>query len=175
MRMEQANHLLALSSSTSVKGKMSKLVTEKVVNKSLLKKTYVKPTTQAVNTVLMKHIEDVVGPATHLSLGISRSSPLFNPTGKLGEQHVVCAPNRAAVTETLEAFQKQQSNFSRATFIVNDMALVKKNCPTRRNGKVWIFLKNTRILLNLFVSSHGKNKKHLMLMKFANMCLVHIP
>jgi hypothetical protein len=42
MRMEQANHLLALSSSTSVNGKMSKPVT-KVVNKSL-KKTYFKTT-----------------------------------------------------------------------------------------------------------------------------------
>jgi hypothetical protein len=31
----------------------------------------------------MKYIEDVVGPATHLTLGdISRSTPLFKPTGK---------------------------------------------------------------------------------------------
>jgi hypothetical protein len=53
MRMEQANHLLALSISTSVKGKMSKPVTENVVKKSLLKRSYVKPTTQSVNTDLM--------------------------------------------------------------------------------------------------------------------------
>jgi hypothetical protein len=125
MIMEQANHLLALSSSTSVKGRMSKPVTEKVVNKSLQKKTYVRSTTQAVHKDLMKHIEDVLCPATHLSLGISRSIPLFSPTGKLGEQHVVCAPSKATVTETLEAFKKQQSNFSRATLSVNDTAAMK--------------------------------------------------
>jgi prophage antirepressor-like protein len=88
--MEEANHLLALTSSTSVKSRMSKPVTE-VVHKSLQKKTYVK-TTKAVDKDLMKHIEDEVGSAKHLSLGISRSNPFFKPTGKLGEQHVVCAP-----------------------------------------------------------------------------------
>jgi hypothetical protein len=76
MSMEEANHLLALSSSTSVKGKMSKPVAEKAVNKSL-KRTYVRPTKQTVDKDLLKHVEDVVGPATHLSMGISRSSPLL--------------------------------------------------------------------------------------------------
>jgi hypothetical protein len=157
MRMGKANILLALSSSTSVKGRMSKLVTEMVVNISLLKMTYVKPTTHAVQKDLMKQIEDVVCPAKHLSLGISRSYPHFNPTGKLGEQHVVCAPSKATVIEALEAFQKQQSIFPRATFIVNDSAIVKY-CSTRRNGKVWVLLKNARILLNLFVSLLGKTR-----------------
>jgi hypothetical protein len=92
MRMEKANHILALSISTSVKCRMSKPITKMVVNRSLLKKTYLKSTTKAVHEDLMKHIEDTVCPASHLSQGISRSSPFFNPTGKLGEQHVVCAP-----------------------------------------------------------------------------------
>ncbi len=74
----------------------------------------------------MKHIEDTIGLATHLSQGMSRSSPLFNPTGKVGEHHVVYVPSKASVTETLEAFQKQQSNFSRTTFIVNDTVVMKK-------------------------------------------------
>jgi predicted aspartyl protease len=125
MKMEKANHLLDLSSSTSVKGRMSKSVTEKVVNKSLLKKTYLEPT-KTVHKDLMKHIEDTVCPSTHLSQGISRRSPVFNPTRKLGEQHVLCAPSKATVTETLEAFQKQQSNYSRATFIVDDTHINKK-------------------------------------------------
>jgi hypothetical protein len=77
MRMEQANNLLALSSTTSAKGKMSKPVTT-VVNKSPLKKTYVK-TARTVDNGLMKHNEDVIGPATHLTMGISRSNPLFKP------------------------------------------------------------------------------------------------
>jgi hypothetical protein len=74
----------------------------------------------------MKHIEDIVCTATHLSQGISRSSPLFNPTGNLGEQYVLCAPSKATVTEILDAFQKQQSIFSRATWVVNDTAMVKR-------------------------------------------------
>ena len=109
---------MALSSSTSAKGKMSKPVT-RVVNKSPMKKTYVK-TTKTVDNGLMKHIEDVIGPATHLTIGISRSSPLFKPTGKVGEEHIVCAPTKATVQETLEAFQRQQANFSKGTYIVND-------------------------------------------------------
>jgi hypothetical protein len=80
---------------------MSKPVIEKVVNISILKRTYVKPATQTVNKDLMKHIEDVVCHAIHVFLGISRSDPLFNPTGELGEQHVLCSPGRASVTETL--------------------------------------------------------------------------
>ncbi len=40
MRMETANHSLALCSSTSVKGRMSNLVTEKVVNRSLRKRLF---------------------------------------------------------------------------------------------------------------------------------------
>jgi hypothetical protein len=68
MRMEQASHLLALSSTTSAKGKMPKPVTT-VVHKSPLKRIHVK-TTRTVDNGLMKHIEDVVDPATHLTLGI---------------------------------------------------------------------------------------------------------
>jgi hypothetical protein len=68
----------------------------------------------------MKHIEDVIGPATHLTMGISRSSPRFKPTRKVGEEHIVCAPTKATIQETLEAFQRQQANFSKGTFIVND-------------------------------------------------------
>jgi hypothetical protein len=122
----------------------------------------------------MKHIEDVVGPATHLTLRISRCSPLFKPPRKVGEQHIVCAPTKATVNETLEAFLKQQSNFAKATIIVNDSAEIK-DCSDKRYESHWIFLKYTRILPNLFVSSHGKSKKHQKLMKFANLCLVHIP
>jgi hypothetical protein len=99
MRMEQANHSLALSSTTSTKGTMSKPVTT-VVHKSPLKKIFVK-TTRTVDNGLMQHIEDVVGPATHLTMGISRSSPLFRPIGKVGEEHIVCAPTKATVKEKL--------------------------------------------------------------------------
>jgi hypothetical protein len=77
MRMEQANHLLALSSTTSAKSKMPKPVNT-VVNKSLLKKIHVTKT-RTIYIGLMKHIEDVVGPATHLTMGISRRRPLFKP------------------------------------------------------------------------------------------------
>jgi hypothetical protein len=109
MRMEQANHLLAPSSTTSAKGKMPKPITT-VVNKSPLKKIHVK-TTRAVDNGLMKHIEDMIGLATHLNLGISRRNPLFKPAGKVGEEHIVCAPAKATVQKTREAFLRQQSNF----------------------------------------------------------------
>jgi hypothetical protein len=125
MRMEKANHLLALSSSTSVKCRMSKPVTEKVVNISLMKRTSLK-LTKPVQKDLMKHIEDTVCLVTHLSQEITRCNPLFNPTGKLREQHDLCAPSNAAVSKTLATFQKQQSNSSKATFIENYTATMKK-------------------------------------------------
>jgi hypothetical protein len=92
----------------------------------------------------MKHIEDVVGLATHLTLGISRCSPLFKPTGKVGEEHIVCAPTKATVNETLEAFLKQQSNFAKATFIVNDTAAMKRLV----NHKMWKQLDISEIYKN---------------------------
>jgi hypothetical protein len=62
----------------------------------------------------MKHIEDVIGPETHLTMGISRSNPLFKPIGKVGEEHIVCAPAKATVQETLEVFSETTVQFSKS-------------------------------------------------------------
>jgi hypothetical protein len=104
MRIKRADYLLALSSSPTVKSRMSRQFTEKVVNKSLMKMTSVR-LTKPVQSDLVKYIEDMVDPATHLSQGVKRSSPLFYPTGKVGKQHVLCAPSKAKILHLTQLFK----------------------------------------------------------------------
>jgi hypothetical protein len=79
MRMDQEMHLLSFCSSTSVKNRMSMPAANKMPVK-------VKPSAfnllRPVLTSLIQYIEEKLVPVTHISRGVNRSNPLFNPTGR---------------------------------------------------------------------------------------------
>jgi hypothetical protein len=79
-----------------------------------------------VLTRLILYIEEKVVSATHISKVISRSNLLFNPTGKKGDKHVLCAPPSKVVKTTFTEFNKQKSNFTRATFIVDHTPVFRR-------------------------------------------------
>jgi hypothetical protein len=72
-----------------------------------------------VLTGLIPYIEEKLVPVTHISKGVTRSNPLFNPTGKKGNKHVLCAPSNKVVKKTFTEIEIQKSIFLTATFIVD--------------------------------------------------------
>ena len=97
MRQEQEVHLLSFCNSTSVKNRMSMPAANTMpVQKKLGALNMLRP----VLTSLIQYIEEKLVPVTHLSKGVSRSNPLFNPTGKKGDKHLLCSPPSTKVKAT---------------------------------------------------------------------------
>ena len=109
MRQEQEVHLLSFCNSTSVKNRMSMPAANTMpVQKKLGALNMLRP----VLTSLIQYIEEKLVPVTHLSKGVSRSNPLFNPTGKKGDKHLLCSSSSTKVRSTFIEVTKQLPNFS---------------------------------------------------------------
>jgi hypothetical protein len=104
MKREQEIHLLSFCSSTSVKNRMSMPAANKMpVKKELGALNMLRP----VLTSLIQYIEEKLVPVTHISKGVSRSNPLYNPTGKKGDKHLLCSPPNTKVKSTFSEVTKQ--------------------------------------------------------------------
>jgi hypothetical protein len=74
-----------------------------------------------------KDIEAVTSTVTHVSAGLLQSNKaLYKETGVVGVQHLLVTPNPVVTKRALRAFQQQQSNFEKATFIVLDTNTTKR-------------------------------------------------
>jgi hypothetical protein len=83
MKMEQEIHLLSFCNSTSVKNRMSMPAANTMpVKRKLSALNMLRP----VLTSLIHYIEEKLVPVTHISKGVNRSNPLFNPIGKKRRQ-----------------------------------------------------------------------------------------
>jgi hypothetical protein len=117
MKMDQEMHLLSFCSSTYVKNRMSMPAANKLpVSEKPSAFNLLRP----VLTSLIQYIEEKLVPVTHISRGVNRSNPLFNPTGKKGDKHLLCSPPSTKVKSTFTEVTKQKSNFTQVTFIVDD-------------------------------------------------------
>ena len=85
MKMDQEMHLLSFCNSTSVKNRMSMPAANRM---PVLKKPNAFNLLRPVLTSLIQYIEEKLVPVTHISRGVNRSNPLFNPTGKKGDKHL---------------------------------------------------------------------------------------
>ena len=79
-----------------------------------------------VLTSLIQYIEEKLVPVTHISKGVSRSSPLYNPTGKKRDKHLLCSPPNTKVKSIFSEVTKQLPNFKQVTFIVDDTPVFRK-------------------------------------------------
>jgi hypothetical protein len=76
---------------------------------------------------IVKDIEDVTSTVTHVSSGLLQSNKaLFKETGDVGVKHLLATPNPAVTNRALLAFQQQQSNFEKTTFMVMDSNTTKR-------------------------------------------------
>ena len=76
---------------------------------------------------IVKSIEELTGSVTHVSSGLLQSNKaLFKETGAVGAKHLLATPNPAITKRALLAFQQQQSNFDKATFVVMDNSTTKR-------------------------------------------------
>ena len=123
MRMEQEMHLLSFCNSTSVKNRMSMPAVNTV---PVPKKQSALNLLRPILTSLVKYVEGRLVPITHISKGIDRSNPLFKPTGKKGDKHLLVTPPNTKVKTTFIEVNKQKSNFSQVTFIVDDTPAFRK-------------------------------------------------
>jgi predicted aspartyl protease len=74
----------------------------------------------------------MIGSVTHVSSGLLQNNKaLFKETGAAGAKHLLATPNPAITKRALLAFQQQQSNFDKATFVVME------NSKTKRLFKEW--------------------------------------
>ena len=93
------------------------------------------PALKLFNTLdpnIVESIEALTGSVTHVSSGLLQSNKaLFKETGAAGAKHLLATPNPAITKRALSAFQQQQSNFEKATFVVMDTN------TTRRLFKDW--------------------------------------
>ena len=123
MKMEQDMYLLSFCNSTSVKNRMSMPTVNKMpVKRELGALNMLRP----VLTSLIHYIEEKLVPVTHISKGVSWSNPLYNPTGKKGDKHLLCSPPNTKVKTTFIEVTKQLPNFSQVTFIVDDTPVFRK-------------------------------------------------
>jgi hypothetical protein len=123
MRSEKNEHILAFSSSTSVKSRLSLPLNNDVpkgIPKGLPTRLPSLNLFRPIQSDLLKHIETEIMPITHLSSGVLKNSPTFKPTGNKGEKHLLCSPAPSVVKKSLAIFLKHQPTFSKATFIVLD-------------------------------------------------------
>jgi hypothetical protein len=123
MKMDQEMHLLSFCNSTSVKNRMSMPAANRM---PVLKKQTAFNMLKPVLTSLIQYIEEKLVPVTHISRGVNRSNPLFNPTGKKGDKHLLCSPPSTQVKRTFIETTKQKSNFAQVTFIVDDTPVFRK-------------------------------------------------
>jgi hypothetical protein len=116
-------HLLTFCNSTSVKNIMSMPAANIM---PFPKKQSALNLLRPVQTSLIKYVEEKLVPITHISKGVNRSNPLFNPTGKKGDKHLLCSPPSKNVRTTLTEVTKQKHNSTQVTFIVDDTPVFRK-------------------------------------------------
>jgi hypothetical protein len=152
MKMDHEMHLLTFCNSTSVKNIMSMPAANIMpVPKKPGELNLLRP----VLTSLIQYIEEKLVPVTHISKGINRSNPLFNPTGKKGDKHFLCSPPSTSVKKTSTEVNKQKSNFTQVTFIVDDTPVFRKLFKFEICN---MLMNTTRMLKNQYVCLHGQNK-----------------
>ncbi len=130
MRMEQQLERIQFSSTMYSKGSTSKRITPR-------EPIFVglPPALKLFSTLelsIVKSIEELTGSVTHMTSGLLQSNKaLFKETGAVSAKHLLATPNPAITKRALLAFQQQQSNFDKATFVVMD------NSTTKRLFKAW--------------------------------------
>jgi hypothetical protein len=125
MRMEQQLERIQFNSNMYSKGSASKPISPRepffIGPPPALKLfTTLKPS-------IVRDIETMAGIVTHVSSGLLQSNKaLFTQTGAVGAKHLLATPNPAITKRALLAFQQQQSNFEKATFVVLDTNTTKR-------------------------------------------------
>jgi hypothetical protein len=76
---------------------------------------------------IVKDIETLISPVTHVSACLLQSNKsLFKETGAVGDKHLLATQSSVVTKRALLAFQQQQRNFGKATFVVNDTITTKR-------------------------------------------------
>ncbi len=125
MRMEQQLERIQFSSTMYSKGSTSKPITPRepfFVGPPPALKLFT-----TLEPSIVKNIEALTGSVTHVSSGLLQSNKaLFKETGAAGAKHLLATPNPAITNRALLAFQQQQSDFDKATFVVLDNSTTKR-------------------------------------------------